>query len=1755
MQELLLWQLLCAEQLDIQATIKHLKMTAQEPLSQRIVYFGLLSRCIHHPSSELRAAALCMLAGASGYQAHTWIVEKLHDPSEHVRNAALRVLYACSTEDETLRFYALFHEDPSIRQQAITLCPPQQVSQLLWHVSDTPHRPQVLQQLSRHPLEPDTLSVQLHLAAYHKVTTPEVFSWWSKLQWETKLSTYLHALPQQRFNPSLPHTLEELESTLTASTLGQDQLDTFWKLIWTELEYPSSLGHTAAHTLVERIVSAVHRHQLTQKEHTRIAVSAARVGFFEWFWEPNVLAMCAMVMPILLTHRMIPLQTRKQAAQQLAKGQQYTHRRSWLEDLLCSDLCYHANGALDLHTLSGCLYLEPQAPFTRALSYIRMEDLTQAVVRDPSSLVPLLHHIPQSQREERLQYTLLQHYSASEVELPLSIWAELLLILPSDRLHHLSPDAFSLAQWLQITRQLIHIIAQRNACLSNNKQRSIAALCSRLLPEHTCDVLSLWLQHVPLPSTEYSTLKGEDSEFEAEILDLCHTEFEAFSTQAHSPVLLFILEWVTQASVQLSITQWVAHLTQLPEQQQIQMLWLFTSSMHIPYALEQALGHAIQTSTNPYIQAWRRQFQAPVPADTLPTLYTLGSYISLPDALHHKLQTQTGVALRTTLEICYKQRVSGIADALRGRACDEPHLELCAALLISADSTEDIASVFERFYEETPLFRKQLDQLFVRRCEYVYPLSLVGDAWLSRWEKHRMAFYEALGELPHGIGEVLCNTLQLASPTVVIEIWKATERLFRQWRWREQTAIYRHVTIQCIERIASILLTTPKEHPLKAWASQPSTDLQVIAAHMLCILAELPHQPETLQNIRHDLVAQLPMLDEPVQKALQQWLNVRSVGRVASFSNSMDISTLPLETKKKIQTSCALDFLNKQLFETSHQAIEEAAYRLFILAESGQADTLHVLLDAFHSPKITSFAARILGNLLSIWPSDPVSVLEKTLQQLDPNSEEKRFILLQGLIDLDAIDPEKGLQHVSQSTQDNAWFTTEDWDRLCSLFEQRTLALALCTSRQYIAFSRSIQWLLDTPPDDTILATYIKILQSAHPMLHTYRLELAQTLWKNGRTEGLPILFTQHFVQQEETQTSRDIPPPDLFAQLTHEETYTLFDSIWIAGYKHTHWKTWCKAFKLTPSSAQLKQRVALQALRMTHNSFTHQYALDLLHSTPRTSDVARRVAQSFSWGVQTGREVTGKLFSFKMIGGDDLGYTRLESSQIYINPLPILRRERKGHDVVEGLIIHELGHHMYHADTEGIATWEQAQRENNDKLLNLVSDEQLERNLRAKSKIFGNKLKTLAAYAFQHARRDVCLPSLLRTLGAYAFETLHGKLRKVGRKKGHTHIQIGQLLLDLEAHGMSFARFVRALRMGLGNRHKDPKVERALRLFGKSFRHSSMPQMLEIARSLREIFEDDIQLLEMFSQEQTCQGDDVLIIETGEGIQDEEVQREIKKILNNTRATQSALETPPVRSINLSKEESFTRIHNIRTLPYDRTQYRQAAMRTMRWSRKMKIYLEGLGLQMHPQKKRLQGHRIDSAQVRSAVLRQDPRILIARKKHFATDLFLGVLIDCSGSMEINNNIQRAQLCATMLAEATRTLRGVETRFLGFTDTILYDAGTAQRCSVQALEAKGGNNDAAALHHMIQWAQHSRKRAKLLIMISDGSPTECSVSSLKNVVHKASTRMGICCAQIALRTIEHICFPHYIELLDDDFEKSIHQFGSIIRRLIHQTLR
>nr|MBA3500965.1 hypothetical protein [Deltaproteobacteria bacterium] len=551
-----------------------------------------------------------------------------------------------------------------------------------------------------------------------------------------------------------------------------------------------------------------------------------------------------------------------------------------------------------------------------------------------------------------------------------------------------------------------------------------------------------------------------------------------------------------------------------------------------------------------------------------------------------------------------------------------------------------------------------------------------------------------------------------------------------------------------------------------------------------------------------------------------------------------------------------------------------------------------------------------------------------------------------------------------------------------------------------------------------------------------------------------------------------------------------------------------------------------------------------------------RDVASVFAWGVRRGVELTGKLFRIHMTSDEkDFGYTYLDQTKLYVSPLAMLRGEMYGRDIVEGLVLHELGHHVYHGDKASKAIWHQAHDAGLGRLLNLVADEHLERNLRGIDPSYGDRLKRLGAYAFQHAAQEIEVTFLLTYLRGSAAEALIATPLEVAFDEGSVRVRRGTMLAELDRIGHPLARFARALRLGLGNRHQDPRIAAALALCGKDLRKLDMAGLWELTKKLAALFGGAVGVSRVFGgPEDLKDGErdrDVL----GAGLDDDILQREVERILDPKQGKAGGPTGKLDRlQLNVNPDEHFEKIHAVHRVRGVPETHNRIATTIARHSARLRSHLDDLGLRWERANARIQGHTLDRARLRALVTRNDPRILIARTPVRRTDLFLGTLIDCSSSMTAGDNIERARRFGVLITEAVRTLPGVEARFFGFTDSVIYDAGDARDCGVTGLRADGGNNDAAGLFHAANVAMTSRKRAKVLVMISDGLPTSCSVAALRGLVTTLSRRKGIVCAQVAVRALEEECFPHYVVLDDDQLDIAVARFGRMIADLTRRAL-
>jgi hypothetical protein len=796
--------------------------------------------------------------------------------------------------------------------------------------------------------------------------------------------------------------------------------------------------------------------------------------------------------------------------------------------------------------------------------------------------------------------------------------------------------------------------------------------------------------------------------------------------------------------------------------------------------------------------------------------------------------------------------------------------------------------------------------------------------------------------------------------------------------------------------------------------------------------------------------------------------------------------------------------------------------------------------------------ARILVETVPLWPEGESLREARAIAEGAPPGE-LRFRLCLAFLDRGEQGFLERAIEIARADAKETWFRPEDWDRLTRAgVGTIDLAIELAASPHPHAYRRAVGLLLEAPDaraSDAVIGLRA-FLEAGSERSSDLRRKAAWRIKSRGDFAGFPILL-------QEAVDSRDEGTLAVLAGAPPELVVAATVAVLTAGTRRIPETFALRILDVPGVDAEGCAEASELLLADAAHVATREAVVKRVARASRKATKLRKVAETFAWGVRRGRELTGRVFAVRMISGSELGYTRFDANHIFVTPLPILRAEPHGRTIVEGLILHELGHHMYHRGDVPKAAWDAAQKEGIFGLLNLVADEHLERNLRALSADYGDRLKRLASYAFQHTMKEILVADLLAALGGHAFGVLTQTRLEVARREGYARVHSGPLLLALERSGRSFPRFMRALRMGLGNRHKDPLVDAALDLFKGNHKRRSMQELLDVARKLRDLFGWQASIVESFGTHEAMPSDRAEEIEHGEGITAEELEAEIERVLDpRSRLDKEGHESQPGgrRWINVSPDETFNALSSVVKIPFDPAAQARGAALVARHARQMRSYLDELGLSLVPERRRLTGRRFDTTRTLAVVLRGDPRMLVSRRVKRTTDLFLGVLIDCSGSMQTHANIEKAKLFGSMLAEAARGFRGIDLALFGFTHDVIYDAGDASRCAVYGLEAGGGNNDAGALWHAANVAKASRRRAKLLVMISDGLPTECSAEALRSLVSRLHNRERIACAQVAVMPLTEVCFPHYVVLSEADQDVAVRRFGAIIASLVQKTL-
>lgn len=1175
---------------------------------------------------------------------------------------------------------------------------------------------------------------------------------------------------------------------------------------------------------------------------------------------------------------------------------------------------------------------------------------------------------------------------------------------------------------------------------------------------------------------------------------------------------------------------------QLPDDSLARMLDLIQLSSGIPYALTTLLIENLSSSTREIeaVKNWLAQYDK-VSTTTARQTSTIAPEIHSPmSSLHQsaadRIASCTDTELASTIVAALSRPVSGFVDALKRRSAPTHSAEAVVGLAICGDPLDQVDELLSSFGGNDPTTIATAEEILVSRWNNSTVISALGHAVLWRWEFHLFQFGDQFNTTAK-----LCDWLraghQLNSRLARVSVWSIVARLLKVLRARERAKFVSLIQVDlltlCVEKLTG-----------------PEADQ---AALILMAVFSLDETAILLESVKNQATALLPSMTPETRQAINSWINSQGMATQSKIRRSVQ-SPCPVATK--VQIDLCRDLVQLRLWcQDAHSGIvTEAALRLSLLERIGAEVLTDLLLTQPPAPHYS-----LLADTIPLWPDDCedllVSLREHCLKGECNNFH--RFILATNLL-------ERGegslkslvIELINQLDDQGSWFSAEDWQRLTSRgFDTWELAKQVSGSPQAHAYTKAVELLLSkTKRDDSHASAIETFLECGTSRLRSLRERAALWLWHHGDQRGMPIIASA-------ISSASWLPDSSSLSKLLRIGGSILLNADIDLCRQWIRYVT-SNTLLSDVQKSQLLEQIVAQSYQVP----LIEQAVGLLSARAGSKTLISSVARTFKWGIDTAFELLHQVFSISMLANREMGYTRLKENRVFVNILPMLTEQQHGRGIVRGLILHELGHHIYHKGPGAEAIWQQAEKEKLHQLLNLVSDEHLERNLRSRDSEWDAWIKQLGAYAFQHARRETSIFQLLESLGIRSLEILQACRLGVADDADSVRVENGWLLKELERSGSSFARFFRALRMGLGNRWQDPKVEQALELFRNDFRQADMGRLYEIAVKLREIFQDESEVYRAFLFDEAMCPTACENARSGRGIDDHAIQREIRRItsreeLESMRQTDGGSGGGGTRAINVIEDIEFNPIQSIQRIPFDPRAWAMLSQSVANPARLLSQFLSDLGFRYQPQRRRLAGYRLDRQALTQAIVRKDPRVMISRIREVQNDLFVGMAIDCSGSMSYSDNIELAKRFGALMATAIGKCDSIDLRIIGFTDKVIYDAGNAERPAIAGLSAGGGNNDAAALWHLAQLALESRRRSKLLVMISDGLPTECSVIALKTLVDRLTKKLGMCCAQIAVEPLEEICFPHYVLVKEADERTAIRKFGQTVAKLIRTSLR
>src|SRR5262249_40443199 len=110
--------------------------------------------------------------------------------------------------------------------------------------------------------------------------------------------------------------------------------------------------------------------------------------------------------------------------------------------------------------------------------------------------------------------------------------------------------------------------------------------------------------------------------------------------------------------------------------------------------------------------------------------------------------------------------------------------------------------------------------------------------------------------------------------------------------------------------------------------------------------------------------------------------------------------------------------------------------------------------------------------------------------------------------------------------------------------------------------------------------------------------------------------------------------------------------------------------------------------------------------------------------------------------------------------------------------------------------------------------------------------------------------------------------------------------------------------------------------------------------------------------------------------------------------------------------------------------------------------------------------------------------------------------------------------------------------------------GNHEEHSLGSLEPAGKTNEAGALAYLKEHYLGLPRRRKVVIVLSDGLPTRCSVESVRWLVRSLEKELGVRCLYGAFSAEEHPAYCRRVDLTGEINHGLVRAFGKKIALLL-----